>query len=126
MPEAVRGLGDDYHPFDPKTGQAVSAEQLQQCLGQRFATIERLAGEAGLSAPCREKIAKAKRVLPRLVATLAWFWHSLGLLVESLELSPDQERIVYERLLPGLYWQGAAERARYPSRSPNCRYTAAL
>jgi hypothetical protein len=110
--EAVRGLGDDYHPFDAHSGPAVSAEQLQQRLEQRFDTIERLAGEAEVSAAGREKIAKARRVLPRLVATLVWFWHSLRLLVESLELSADQERVAYERLLPGLYWAGAAERGR--------------
>ena len=112
LSEAVRGLGDDYHPFDAHTGQTVSAEQLQQRLEQRFETIERLAAEAEVSDAGREKIAKAKRVLPRLVATLAWFWHSVRLLVESLELREDQERVVYERLLPGLYWTGAAERGR--------------
>jgi hypothetical protein len=110
--EAVRGLGDDYHPFDAQTGQAVSAEQLQQRLAQRVATIERVAAEADLSAPCREKIAKAKRVLPRLVATLVWFWHGVRLLVESLDLPEDQQQVVYSQLLPGLYWAGAAARGR--------------
>jgi hypothetical protein len=112
LSEAVRGVGDDYHPFDAHSGQTVSAEQLQQRLEQRFETIEHLAAEAEVSDAGREKIAKAKRVLPRLVATLAWFWHSVRLLVESLELREDQERVVYERLLPGLYWTGAAERGR--------------
>jgi hypothetical protein len=110
--EAVRGLGDDYHPFDAHSGQAVSAEQMQQRLEQRFETIERLAGDAEVSDVGREKIAKAKRVLPRLVATLVWFWHGVRLLVESLELREDQERAAYGRLLPGLYWAGAAERGR--------------
>jgi len=110
--EAVRGLGDDYHPFDTQTGQAVSAEQLQQRLAQRFTTLEHLAAEAQLSEPCRDKIAKAKRVLPRLVATLVWFWHSVQLLVDSLNLPPDQQQVVYEQLLPGLYWAGAAARGR--------------
>jgi hypothetical protein len=110
--EAVRGLGDDYHPFDAQTGQAVSANQLQQRLAQRFTTIEHLAAEAQLSPPCQEKIAKAKRVLPRLVATLVWFWHSVRLLVESLDLPEDQQQVVYGQLLPGLYWAGAAARGR--------------
>lgn len=110
--EAVRALGDDYHPFDNQTGQAVCAQQLQQRLEQRVATVERVAQEADLSEACRQKIAKAKRVLPRLVATLVWFWHSMQLLVESLELTQEQERVVNERLLPGLYWAGAAERGR--------------
>ena len=110
--EAVRGLGDDYHPFDAHTAQAVAAEQLQQRLEQRFQTVQRLAEQAELSDAGREKIAKARRVLPRLVASLVWFWHSVRLLVESLELSEPAERAVYEQLLPGLYWAAAAERAR--------------
>jgi hypothetical protein len=110
--EAVRGLGDDYHPFDAQSGQAMSAEQLQQRLAQRVATLEHLAAEAQLSEPCREKIAKAKRVLPRLVATLVWFWHSVRLLVDSLDLPEDQQQVVYEQLLPGLYWAGASARGR--------------
>jgi hypothetical protein len=110
--EAIRGLGDDYHPFDAQTGQAVAAEHMQRRLEQRFQTVERLAAQAAVSDAGREKIAKARRVLPRLVASLAWFWHSVRLLVESLELSEAAEQAVYEQLLPGLYWEAAAERAR--------------
>src|SRR5207244_4468004 len=110
--EAVRGLGDDYHPFEAQTGQALSAESMQQRLEQRFQTIERLAEQAEVSDTGRDKIAKARRVLPRLVASLVWFWHSVRLLVESLELSEPAERAVYEQLLPGWYWAAAAERAR--------------
>lgn len=110
--EAVRGLGDDYHPFDAQTAQAVAAEQMQQRLEQRFQTVQRLAEQAELSDAGREKIAKARRVLPRLLVSLVWFWHSVRLLVESLELSEPAERAVYEQLLPGLYWAAAAERAR--------------
>jgi hypothetical protein len=109
---AVRGLGDDYHPFDAQTGQAVSAEQMQQRLEQRLQTIERLAEETAVPDAGREKIAKARRVLPRLLASLVWFWHSVRQLVESLELSDAAECVVYAQLLPGLYWSVAAERAR--------------
>jgi Family of unknown function (DUF6399) len=110
--EAIRGLGEDYHPFDAQTGQAVSAEQMQRRLEQRLQMVEQLAAQAEVSDAGREKIAKARRVLPRLVASLAWFWHSVRLLLESLELSEAAERAVYEQLLPGLYWGAAAERAR--------------
>jgi len=112
VPEAVRGLADDYHPFDAQSGQAVSAASMQQRLEQRVQTVERLAAEAAITAAGREKLAKAKRVLPRLVASLVWFWHSVRLLVESLELPEAAERAVYEQLLPGLYWARAAERGR--------------
>jgi len=88
--QAIRGLGDDYHPFDAQTGQAVSAAQMQQRLEQRFETIERLAEQAEVSEAGRQKIAKARRVLPALVASLVWFWHNVHLLVESLEF-PDSD-----------------------------------
>jgi Family of unknown function (DUF6399) len=110
--EAVRGLGDDYHPFDQHSGQPVSGEHMQERLEKRFAQIEQLAEEAALSEPCRQKVAKARRVLPRLVAAVAWFWHSVRLLVESLALPAGCEQAIYEQLLPGLYWVAAAERAR--------------
>jgi Family of unknown function (DUF6399) len=112
LQQAIRGLADDSHPFDVQTGQAVSAEQMQQRLQGRVQTVEQLAQQAEVSEASREKIAKAKRVLPRLVASLVWFWHSLRLLVESLELSAAAEQAVYEQLLPGLYWGRAAERGR--------------
>jgi hypothetical protein len=112
LQQAIRGLGDDYHPFDSQTGQVVSAEQMQQRLEQRFETVRRLAEQAQVAEGGREKIAKARRVLPRLVASLVWFWHSVRLLVESLELSEVGERAVYEQLLPGLYWTAAAKRGR--------------
>jgi hypothetical protein len=119
--EAIRGLGDDYHPFDAHSGQAVSAEQMQQRLEQRLQTIEQLAEQAEVSDAGQERIAKARRVLPRLLASLVWFWHSMGLLVESLELSESQERAVREYLLPGLYWTAAAERARTAAQKKRLR-----
>jgi hypothetical protein len=85
---------------------------MQRRLEQRLQTVERLAAQAEVSDAGREKLAKARRVLPRLLASLAWFWHSVRLLVESLELSEVAEQAVYEQLLPGLYWEAAAERAR--------------
>ncbi len=110
---AIRGLGDDYHPFDAQTGQPVSVEQMQQRLEQRFETIERLADEAKIPESGRAKIAKARRVLPRLLSSLVWFWHSATLLVKSLELEePAVKRALYEHLMPGLYWTAAAQRGR--------------
>jgi hypothetical protein len=85
---------------------------MQRRLEQRLQTVQGLAGQAKVSDAGREKLAKARRVLPRLLASLVWFWHSMRLLVESLELSEAAERAVYEQLLPGLYWTAAAERAR--------------
>jgi hypothetical protein len=82
-----------------------------QRLEQRFERIEHLAAEVSLSEACQQKLGKARRVLPRLVATVAWCWQQAHLLVESLGLPEAAERAVYAQLLPGRYWQRAAERA---------------
>jgi hypothetical protein len=110
---AIRGLGDDYHPFDVQTGQPVSVAQMQERLEQRFETVQRLADQAKVSESGRARIAKARRVLPRLLSSLVWFWHSARLLVQSLPLKdPAVEQALYEQLMPGLYWQAAAQRGR--------------
>ncbi len=46
------------------------------------------------------------------MGTIAWFWTVARICVEELNLSEEVERAVYERLLPGLYWQQAARRGR--------------
>jgi hypothetical protein len=122
---AVRGLGDDYHPFDRHSGQPVSAQSVQERLEKHVEHIETLAEEASLPESSREKIAKARRVLPRLVATVAWFWQSVRLLVESLRLPAACEQVLYEQLLPGLYWVGAAGRARHAEEQRRLRGLAA-
>ena len=72
--EAIRGLGDDDHPFALSSGAAQEAEQVRERLESRLATLESLAAEAKLSKGCRERLAKARRVLPGLVAAVAFFW----------------------------------------------------
>ena len=37
--DAVRGLADDYHPFDQATGKPLEAEEVQQRLSQHVSTV---------------------------------------------------------------------------------------
>jgi Family of unknown function (DUF6399) len=43
---------------------------------------------------------------------VAWFWNLVFARVEELGLSEEQEQVVYDKLLPGHYWDMAAGRAR--------------
>lgn len=110
--QAVRGLADDYHPFDPKTGVPVTAEQVEKRLGQRLATAEQLANEVGLGAKTKEALEQARKWLVTLVASMAWFWGLARQRVASLHLTAEAEQQVYEKLLPGLYWAQIARRGR--------------
>ena len=108
--EAVRGLGDDYHPFDRQTGQPVTAAQVARRLEQRHKGVERVVDKAELSERAREAVVRTRAGQGTLEAVVAWFWSLTRQRVEELELSEQAERLVYESLLPGLYWQAAAQR----------------
>jgi Family of unknown function (DUF6399) len=110
--QQVRGLGDDYHPFDRYTGCPVTAEQVTKRLHKHLAQVEKVVAEAGLGERAREAVTKTRSWVGTLAACVAWFWLLTNKCVEDLELSDEQERTVYESLLPGLYWEQAAARAR--------------
>lgn len=110
--EAIRGLGDDYHPFDPCSGAPLEAAAVEERLQRRLAAVEEIVTQARLGERGREAVAKARRWLVPVVATIAWFWEAVRGRVAALELSAAAEQAVYEQLLPGLYWEKAAERGR--------------
>src|SRR6202035_1279346 len=109
---AVRGLGDDYHPFDSKTGAVVQAAEIDKRLGQRLQELEQGVEQAALGGKAQEALTRGKRWLLLLVAAMQWFWDVAQVCVEELDLPEEAGQALYERLLPGLYWQQAAKRAR--------------
>ena len=112
--EQVRGVGDDYHPFDRQTGRPLTEKQVEQRLRQRVDRLQEVAQQAGLGQGAEEALTKARSWLGTLVAVVAWFWIEVRQQVEKLELSEEQERVVYECLVAGHYWEQAANRARQP------------
>jgi hypothetical protein len=110
--QQVRGLADDYHPFDRHTGLPVTAEQVTERLHKHLEQVANVVAEAGLGERAHEAVAKTRSWVGTLAACVAWFWLLTHKGVEELELSQEQERAVYESLLPGLYWERAAGRAR--------------
>jgi hypothetical protein len=110
--QAVRGLGDDYHPFDRHSGRPLEAAEVQRRLEQHVAAVQAVVTEAQLGERGREAVGKARRWLVLLAATLSWYWAEVRRRLGELELPAAAERVVYERLLPGLYWELAAARGR--------------
>jgi hypothetical protein len=110
--EEVRGVADDYHPFDRHTGQPVSAEEVGKRLAAHVDELENVAAEAELGERPRQAVAKARTWMATLMGTVAWFWCLANTRIEELELSEEQERIVKEKLVAGHYWAMAARRAR--------------
>jgi hypothetical protein len=110
--QEVRGVADDYHPFDRHTGQPVSAEEVGQRLAAHVDELEGVVAEAGLGEKPRQALGKARTWVTTLAGVVAWFWCLANARLEELELSEEQERVVKERLLAGHYWALAARRAR--------------
>jgi hypothetical protein len=109
---AVRGIADDYHPFDSDTGAALPEADIDQRLGQRLQALQEAAEQAGLGSKAQEALARGQRWREALVFALGWFWAVTEVLVEELDLADEAQRMVYDKILPGLYWQQAARRAR--------------
>ena len=101
--EAIRGIGEDYHPYDLTTGAPRSAEEVSSALEERFTEIENIASEAHLPERCTKRIKKAKRVVTKMAATIAFFFLTVRAKVEALCLAPDIEQALYNNLIPGIY-----------------------
>ena len=107
---AIQGLSADYHPYDLETGAPRSTEVIAAALNGHFSNLESVAAEAHLSDHCLQKIAKAKRVLVAMVATLAFYFLTLRAKVEALALPPAVERAVYDQLIPAIYLDLVSEK----------------
>jgi hypothetical protein len=108
--QAIQGLSADYHPYDLETGTPRSTESIATALNAHFSNLEAVAAETHLSDQCLQKIAKAKRVVVTMVATLVFFFLTIRAKVEALALTPDLERAVYDQLIPAIYLDLVAEK----------------
>lgn len=110
--QEVRGVADDYHPFDRHTGQPVSAAEVGKRLAAHVDELENVVAEAELGERPQQAVGKARTWVATLTGCVAWFWCLAHARVEELELNEEQERVVQEKLLAGHYWATAAPRAR--------------
>lgn len=108
--QAIQGISASYHPYDLETGSERSAEEVFVSLEEHFAEIEAVAQEAQLSENAFKRIAKAKKVVVAMVATIAFFWHTVRATVEALELAAEIEQAMYHRMIPGIYLHLASEK----------------
>jgi len=108
--QAIQGLSADYHPYDLATGTPRNTESIATALNAHFSNLEAVAAETRLSDQCLQKIAKAKRGVVIMVATLAFFFLTIRAKVDALALTPDLERAVYDQLIPAIYLDLVSEK----------------
>ena len=110
--QQVRGVGDDYHPFDRQTGKPVTAQEVGKRLRGRVDKLAEVVAQAGLGEKAHQALNKSRTWLGTLMGCVAWFWSLADARVQEMELSEEQEGVVKEKLLAGHYWAMAAGRAR--------------
>ena len=108
--EAIRRLGEAYHPFDPATGAARSAEQVRAALAAQIERVDQVATEAGLSEASHQAIAKAGRVVPSMGQTMSFFLREMQRRLLTLGMPTPMLREVAEKLVPALYLTEAANK----------------
>jgi cell division septum initiation protein DivIVA/DNA-binding XRE family transcriptional regulator len=123
--EARRAITASYHPFDLETGAVRSAELVAGDLQGHFARIDEIACWAELSQSCLERIDKARRVVPLMVATIALFHEKVRDWVGELCLPQHIERFVLEHWIAGRYLELVAGRAQSADERARLRQAAA-
>jgi hypothetical protein len=108
---ARQGLSRDYHPIDLVTGQPLSAEEIGRRLQGHFDTLDQVAVEAGLSAQACAKLAKARRVLSAMQATLAFFWTMIAARLAAWGYDPAVQQWLRQELIPAYYLRRVARKA---------------
>ena len=77
------------------------------------------------SPPAQEKLAKARRVLQGLQATIAFFWATVGSRLASWQLSAEVETWLRDELLPAVYLERVAVKASTAAERQRLRARAA-
>ncbi|MFT6147145.1 MAG: hypothetical protein ACJAV2_005042 [Myxococcota bacterium] len=109
---ALHGVSDQYHPYVLETGAPRTSEMLAGELHERFSEFDELATRIDLSDKRVAKLNKARGVVPKMVATLAFYHQQVTTLVQAQELPQDLEALLVETWIPAAYLLGAAPKAR--------------
>jgi hypothetical protein len=109
--QARRGLSHDYHPFDLENGQPLDEEDVGRRLAGHFDTLEQIAAEAGLSAHATKNLAKARRVLEPMKATILFFWKMIGVWFSLWDFPEPVRQWMQQEFILGLYLARVAEKA---------------
>lgn len=117
----TRELADAYHPYDLDTGRAQPPERVGERLAACWHQLGALADATGLPERARERIAKAERLTTQLLATITFFFATIGTKVEALGLAPEIETLVHQQLIPAIYLERVAARSTRAERRQELR-----
>lgn len=103
-------IGQVYHPYNLKTGKKQDDRDVSQLLSDLFDNINN--ATAGLSDKCRERVAKAKRVVKQMVGTITFFHFMVSQYLDNMNLSAHDKELLEKYLIPGYYLKPAAAKQK--------------
>ena len=108
----VRGISRSYHPFDLETGEIRTPESVERDLNQHFDAIEATANEAMIrKSRCWTLLDKARRIVPKMVATIAFVHAQINELLNTVDDSEAVKNALRDYLIPLLYLKEVARKA---------------
>ena len=99
----VRDLGQALHPVSVETGRVVSAQGVHAALEGIFSEIWQRVIECGLGTSRWDMIAKAKRLVPSWVGSLAWWHRRAEAELDAENLTQPLRTLMWEVLIPTRY-----------------------
>ena len=120
---ARQDISLSFHPYNLASGAPQDADTVAAGLNTRFDILETVVTDADLSDRCGKRVAKARRVVVNLVATIAFYFLTIRAKVEALELAPKMEEAVYNQLIPGIYLDLVSQKATGAEQSEQLQIT---
>ena len=112
MQQVLRDIGTTYHPYDLGTGNIQTAAEVKTALEAHMGRAHSICTKAALPAHGLERIAKAARVVPQMVATVAFFHVLVATWVGTLGVAPAVANLLLRLLIPMLYLKRVAHSAK--------------
>jgi hypothetical protein len=103
-------IGQVYHPYNLKTGKKQDDRDVSQLLAELFDSINN--ATVGLSDKCRQRVAKAKRVVKQMVDTITFFHFMVSQYLDNMNFSSDDKELLEKYLIPGYYLKLAVAKQR--------------
>ena len=108
---AIEDISKTFHPFELGSGEAQTAQSIEQQLSPPLATLTTLSSSYG-GTKASNAIETFKQQVPHMAAGIHAWWHWVFAALAPLSDDVETQNWVIQLLLPWVYWQQQADRAQ--------------
>jgi hypothetical protein len=107
--KSIRGIGHAYHFVDLERGVRRNGPLIAADIHAHIEQVRAIAQHEGLSQACLERIEKAKRVVPKMQATIEFVSGYVGQQINQLDLQQPASFAMHAKLIPSFYLDRVAQ-----------------